>query len=57
VSGVRCQENTEASAQKTACDERFGREPFCHEPFDHELMVEGLSRVDDSRKKADGYLP
>jgi len=35
--GVRCQEDSEASAQKTACDE--------------------LSRVGDSRKKADGFLP
>jgi hypothetical protein len=37
VSGVGCQEDTEVSAQRTACDE--------------------LSRVDGSRKKADGFLP
>jgi hypothetical protein len=45
--GVRCQEDTEASAQKTAGDEPIGRE----------LRAERLSRVDDSRKKADGFLP
>jgi hypothetical protein len=47
VSGVRCQEDTEACAQKTACDE----------PFEPELAAEALSRVDDSRKEADGFLP
>jgi hypothetical protein len=47
VSGVGCQEDTEASVQKTACDEPFGRE----------LRAERLSRVDDTRKRAQGFLP
>jgi len=55
VSGVGCQEDTETNAKKTACDQLHSA-CLRHELRPNVAHIEG-SRVDDSRKKTDGFLP
>jgi hypothetical protein len=56
VSGVRCQDDKEASLKKTACGKSFGRESFDPELTTEGLRTEQLSRADDNIKKTDNFL-